>query len=332
MITYKQSGVDISKANSLVDFIKQEARTTLNENVISGIGGFASSFGIPSKYKNPIVVCCTDGVGTKIRLAKKYKIYSTIGIDLVAMCVNDLITNGAEPIMFLDYYATGKLEKYIAKLIMSGIIEGCEKASCELSGGEIAEMPGVYPNELFDLAGFAIGVVEKNKIINGERIFPGDVLIGLKSSGLHSNGYSLVNKILDKYPEKENDRINGELLEVSLLTPTIIYVDIVKQLLNEFTHNVIKGMAHITGGGLKENIIRMGEGLEVELNTIATYPPIFKWIQNNAQLSNEQMESTFNCGYGFVICVDKAFEFDVSLFLEKHLFLFDKLGKVVKRG
>lgn len=306
MTTYKEAGVDIEAANQIVDTIKDIARSTYNPNILSGVGGFAAAFKIPEGYKNPIIITCTDGVGTKTKLAHRWWYPRQLGIDLVAMSVNDLITLGAKPLAFLDYYATNALYPRLTEAVIRGIVEGCEQSECALIGGEIAEMPGTYTNDGFELAGFCVGVVEVDEMISGTDIEPGDVLIGLPSSGPHSNGYSLINKILDEREYKPSEQ---QWLKDSLLAPTRIYHKRIKHLLESFPNNVIKGMAHITGGGIKENVERMSQKVGIRFHLyekliLDKMPSIFNWIQERGQVSNEEMLKTFNCGTGFVVCVD----------------------------
>lgn len=304
MTTYKESGVDVENANLIVDCIKDIAKPTYTPNILSGVGGFAAAFRIPPEFKKPVIVTCTDGVGTKVKLSYKWGHYENIGIDLVAMSVNDLITLGAKPLTFLDYYATNTLHSGVTEMVVKGIAEGCKQSDCALVGGEIAEMPGMYAHDGFELAGFCVGVVEVDKIITGTEIEAGNVFIGLRSSGPHSNGYSLINKIID-----EEDYRPSELqwLKDSLLAPTRIYYNQINHLLSSFPSGTIKGMAHITGGGLVENISRMSKiKFTPNIKTkeiLNNMPSIFNWIQEKGNISYEEMLKTFNCGVGFVICV-----------------------------
>ncbi|MBQ0721080.1 MAG: phosphoribosylformylglycinamidine cyclo-ligase [Gammaproteobacteria bacterium] len=311
-ITYKDAGVDIEAGNALVERIKQVAGRTRRPEVMAGLGGFGALCKIPAGYKEPVLVSGTDGVGTKLRLAIDLKKHDTVGIDLVAMCVNDLIVCGAEPLFFLDYYATGKLDIDIATAVVTGIGVGCELSGCSLVGGETAEMPGMYEGEDYDLAGFCVGVVENDKIIDGKEVAAGDVLIGLASSGPHSNGYSLIRKILDvNEVDPAALELDGQNLADVLLTPTRIYV---KSLLHLIRESKVHALAHITGGGLLENIPRvLPEHTKATIDTSTwTMPPVFKWLQEKGNISATEMYRTFNCGIGMVICVP-AGETDTAL-------------------
>ncbi|OGQ16820.1 MAG: phosphoribosylformylglycinamidine cyclo-ligase [Deltaproteobacteria bacterium RIFCSPHIGHO2_02_FULL_40_11] len=296
-ITYKHSGVHIDLAQKLIDSLKPEIQKTNRPGVLSSIGGFGALFELNlKKYKNPILVSSTDGVGTKLKLSIQFQNYKTIGQDLVAMNVNDILTLGAEPLFFLDYFATSKLHLKRDRDILLGIAKGCKIAGSALIGGETAEMPGLYRNQDYDLAGFTVGVVEKNKIIDGKKIRSGHQLIGLASSGLHSNGFSLVRKVLS---QKDLSK-----WKTQLLTPTKIYVPVVLPLLKKFP---IHGMAHITGGGLTDNIPRvLPKGLHLHIDDTAwPMPAIFKMLQHKAHLSQKEMFRTFNCGIGYVLIVPK---------------------------
>lgn len=314
-ITYQQAGVDIDAGNRLVDRIKKIAPATHSSHVLGGIGGFGALFELPvDQYKHPILVSTTDGVGTKLKLALQFNRYEGIGIDLVAMCVNDLIVCGAKPLFFLDYYATGKLDVDAAEQVIRSIAEGCLQAGCSLVGGETAEMPGMYAGKDFDLAGFSVGVVEKDQIIDGSKVEAGDVLIGLASQGLHSNGYSLVRKVLEACgidlelgaltpsPSPMNGR--GELKDI-LITPTRIYVKPILSLLSQVN---IHAMAHITGGGLTENLPRVMPKFTKAVIDLKNWeiPEIFVWLQQQSEISQAELLKTFNCGVGFVVCVSEA--------------------------
>lgn len=301
-LTYADAGVSIDKGNSLVERIKPLAKATMREGVLGGLGGFGALFEIPKGYESPVLVSGTDGVGTKLKLAMDMNKHDTIGIDLVAMCVNDLIVCGAEPLFFLDYYATGGLNIDTAANVVSGIAQGCTLSECALTGGETAEMPGMYQGEDYDLAGFCVGVVEKSKIITGQNIRAGDKLIALGSSGPHSNGYSLIRKIIDISDASLNDAFGDSTLGETLLTPTRIYVKTIKQLLNSIT---IKGISHITGGGLTENLPRvMPKNSQANINTASwEFPPIFEWLQQKGNIAEEEMYITFNCGVGLILIV-----------------------------
>lgn len=311
-ITYKDAGVDIEAGNALVERIKQVAVRTRRPEVMAGLGGFGALCKIPAGYKEPVLVSGTDGVGTKLRLAIDLKKHDTVGIDLVAMCVNDLIVCGAEPLFFLDYYATGKLDIDIAAAVVTGIGIGCELSACSLVGGETAEMPGMYEGEDYDLAGFCVGVVENDEIIDGKEVAAGDVLIGLASSGPHSNGYSLIRKILEVNEiDPATVELDGQNLADVLLTPTRIYVQSLLHLIRE---SKVHALAHITGGGLLENIPRvLPEHTKALIDTSTwTAPPIFQWLQEKGNVSPTEMYRTFNCGIGMVICVP-ASETDTAL-------------------
>ena len=292
MNTYQKSGVNINTGNELVEEIKPLAKSTDRAGVMGGIGSFGALFSLSAtgqKYINPILVSSTDGVGTKLCIAQKIELHNTIGIDLVAMCVNDILAQGAEPLFFLDYFATGKLEKSIAISVIEGIAEGCKEAQVALVGGETAEMPGVYEKEIYDLAGFAVGIVEKDRILPKD-IKEGDVLLGLASSGVHSNGYSLVRKIYDANPKEFNIK--------ELMAPTKIYV---KALLPLVKKGLVKGMAHITGGGITENLPRI-TGAEIKRSSWE-FPELFKKLQKFGNVAEEEMLRTFNCGIGMVVAV-----------------------------
>lgn len=305
-ITYRDAGVDIDAGNALVHRIKDYAKKTRRPEVMAGLGGFGALCEIPSHYKQPVLVSGTDGVGTKLKLAQQFGKHDTIGIDLVAMCVNDLVVTGAEPLFFLDYFATGSLDIDTAENVIKGIAEGCEKAGAALVGGETAEMPGMYQGEDYDLAGFCVGVVERSEIIDGSEIQLSDTLIALKSSGVHSNGYSLVRKILE---EKEIDAASTMLGETSLadalMLPTRIYV---KPLLRLIKTAEVHALAHITGGGITENLPRVlpnGVGATIDLSSWER-PPVFQWLQEQAGLDNDEMLKTFNCGAGMIVALPQA--------------------------
>ncbi|WP_394908185.1 phosphoribosylformylglycinamidine cyclo-ligase [uncultured Helicobacter sp.] len=299
MLSYKDSGVDIDEGNALVDGLKPLVQSTFDTNVIGGIGSFAGAYAMPSGYKQPVILGATDGVGTKLRLAIDSGILENVGIDLVAMCVNDLICNFATPIFFLDYYATGKLDKTDALRVIQGIVEGCKLAQCALIGGESAEMPGMYAPKDFDLAGFAVGIAEREDLGRTDNVQVGDVLVALPSSGLHSNGYSLVRKVLERANLTLDSVFDGMPLAQTLLTPTKIYVKTFLELKNH-----IKALAHITGGGIVENLPRAlprGLGARIQKNVIKT-PPIFDLIQR--YVSEEECFRTFNMGIGMIFVVD----------------------------
>src|SRR5690349_4309482 len=299
-LSYRAAGVDIDAGDALVENIKPFAKRTLREGVLAGIGGFGALFEIPKRYREPVLVSGTDGVGTKLKLAFEFNRHDTVGIDLVAMSANDVLVQGAEPLFFLDYFACGKLEQKTATLVIRGIARGCEDAGCALIGGETAEMPGMYPEGEYDLAGFCVGVVERDRILDGKSIKPGDVLLGLASSGAHSNGYSLIRKII------ENEPPSSDLVD-SLMEPTRIYVKPVLKLLSAAP---VKGLAHITGGGIVGNVPRiLPAGTRAVLDK-KKWPrhEIFRWLQNTGNVAEEEMFRVFNCGIGMVIVVasDKA--------------------------
>jgi phosphoribosylformylglycinamidine cyclo-ligase len=302
-ITYKDAGVDIEAGDELVERIKPYVKRSLRPEVIGGLGGFGALFEIPlERYRKPVLVSGTDGVGTKLRLAIETGRHDTIGIDLVAMCVNDVVVQGAEPLFFLDYYATGKLSVDVAESVIKGIVEGCVQAGAALIGGETAEMPGMYAAGDYDLAGFCVGIVEKEAIIDGSRTRPGDVIIGLPSSGPHSNGYSLIRKLVKTAKATPQTKLDGGLLYDALLEPTRIYV---KPLLALAKQMPVHSFAHITGGGLTENIPRVvPSGLEVLLSAqMWTRPPVFDWLQHAGNIPPDEMYRTFNCGIGMTVCV-----------------------------
>ncbi|MDW3094186.1 MAG: phosphoribosylformylglycinamidine cyclo-ligase [Gammaproteobacteria bacterium] len=300
-LTYKDAGVDIDAGNELVNRIKGAVKSTHREGVMSDIGGFGGLFELAShKYKNPILVSGTDGVGTKLKLAHQLNKHDTIGIDLVAMCVNDVIVQGAEPLFFLDYFATGKLEVEDSAAVVTGIAEGCKQAGAALIGGETAEMPGMYGNGEYDLAGFCVGVADKDKLITGDNINSGDVIIGMHSSGVHSNGFSLVNKLLEQKNFSLSNSFEASTLGETLLTPTKIYV---KALLEIIADNSIHGLCHVTGGGITENLPRvLPDNVYAEVNLQSWKRlPIFDWIQEQGNVADEEMLRVFNCGIGMLV-------------------------------
>lgn len=301
-LSYKDAGVDIDAGNALVERIKGVAKRTSRPEVLGGLGGFGALCEIPEGYRQPVLVSGTDGVGTKLKLAMDLNRHDTIGIDLVAMCVNDLVVAGAEPLFFLDYYATGKLNVNMATDVVTGIGHGCELAGAALVGGETAEMPGMYAGDDYDLAGFCVGVVEKSDIIDGSKVQAGDTLIGLASSGPHSNGYSLIRKILEHAQTSLDMDIGGVPLADALLEPTRIYV---KSILSLIKHSQVKALSHITGGGLTENIPRvLPTGTKAVIDTSSwEMPPVFQWLQQAGNITSTEMYRTFNCGVGMVICV-----------------------------
>ena len=304
-LSYKDAGVDIDAGNALVDRIKGAVKRTTRPEVIGGLGGFGALCQIPAGYKEPVLVSGTDGVGTKLRLAMDLKRHDGVGIDLVAMCVNDLVVQGAEPLFFLDYYATGKLDVDTASRVVAGIAEGCVQSGCALVGGETAEMPGMYHGDDYDIAGFCVGVVEKADIIDGTKVQPGDQLIALASSGPHSNGFSLIRKVLEVSGQSPDTLLAGKSLADHLLEPTRIYV---KNLLALFKTTPVHALCHITGGGFWENIPRV-----LPANTKAVingkswqWPAIFDWLQQQGNISRHEMYRTFNCGVGMIVVVPAA--------------------------
>ncbi len=306
MLSYKDAGVDIEKADRFVQQIKGFVKETFNKNVITPIGGFAGAYLLEiAKYREPVITSSTDGVGTKLKIAQSVDKHDTIGIDLVAMCVNDLITTTSKPLFFLDYFATGKLEPHVAVDVVKGIAEGCKQAECALIGGETAEMPGMYREGEYDLAGFAVGVVEKEKMLDGSKTQKGDVLIGLASSGIHSNGYSLVRKLLEVkgYPLDQYIEEFGKKIWEELLTPTKIYVKPVMKLIEE---NIdIHAIAHITGGGIPGNLIRvLNKNVKAVIEEGSwEVLPVFRWIQKEGNIEKSEMYRTFNMGIGLILAV-----------------------------
>ncbi|MFW1056223.1 phosphoribosylformylglycinamidine cyclo-ligase [Vibrio parahaemolyticus] len=303
-LSYKDAGVDIDAGNALVDRIKGAVKRTRRPEVMGGIGGFGALCELPTKYKQPVLVSGTDGVGTKLRLALDMNKHDTIGIDLVAMCVNDLIVQGAEPLFFLDYYATGKLDVDTAADVVSGIADGCVQAGCALIGGETAEMPGMYEGEDYDVAGFCVGVVEKEDVIDGTKVAAGDALIAVGSSGPHSNGYSLIRKILEVSGADKNEKLAGRTIGEHLLEPTKIYI---KSALKMIEKHDIHAISHITGGGFWENIPRvLPEGTKAVIDGNSwEWPIIFKWLQEKGNVETHEMYRTFNCGVGLVVALPK---------------------------
>ncbi len=324
MLSYKDAGVDIEKADRFVDQIKRFVKKTFDKNVITPIGGFAGAYLLEiSKYKEPVITSSTDGVGTKLKVAQVMGKHDTIGIDLVAMCVNDLVTTTSKPLFFLDYFATGKLETEVAVSVVKGIAEGCRQAGCSLIGGETAEMPGMYGEGEYDLAGFAVGVVEREKMLDGSKIREGDILIGIASSGVHSNGYSLVRKLVDmkRYSYQDHIKEFGKKLGEELLTPTKIYV---KQILKLAENVDIHGIAHITGGGIPGNLIRV---IKSDLKAVIEEGswevlPVFRWLQKEGNIPKEEMYRTFNMGIGMIIVLPEKEK-------EKALNLLKKMGEKV---
>lgn len=329
-LSYKGAGVDIDAGEELVKNIKPLAAKTKRDGLVGGIGGFGALFEIPKHFKQPVLVTGTDGVGTKLRLALDIERHNTIGIDLVAMSVNDILVQGAEPLFFLDYFSCGKLDVERATEVVSGIAKGCELSGCALIGGETAEMPGMYAGEEYDLAGFAVGAVEKTKIITGEHISTGDTLLGLGSSGAHSNGYSLIRKILTKSNAKLDQKLADRTLGDLLIEPTRIYVG---SILNALKTEQIKGLAHITGGGIIENIPRiLPEHLAAEVD-LKSWPrsELFQWIQENGNVDDEEMLRVFNCGIGMVVVCAAEQSQALGQILESTGETVFHIGTIVKR-
>lgn len=330
-LSYEQAGVSIDAGNRLVERIKPIARATQRAGVLGGLGGFGALFEIPlDRYRNPVLVSGTDGVGTKLLLAKKMGKHDTIGIDLVAMCVNDIVVQGAEPLFFLDYYATGKLEVDVAADVIKGIGEGCLQAGAALVGGETAEMPAMYPPGEYDLAGFAVGICDKDKLLDGSQVAAGDVLLALPSSGPHSNGYSLIRKILEVSQADLASPFQGRTLGETLLTPTRIYV---KSLLALLQTVPVHSLCHVTGGGLLENPPRVyGEDLAAEFDTGAwSLPPIFQWLQQQGNVERNEMYRTFNCGIGMIITVAPQDQETALQCLRQHGETPLVIGRMIKR-
>lgn len=316
-LSYRDAGVDINAGDSLVERIKPFAKRTMRPEVLGDLGGFGALVEISQKYRHPVLVSGTDGVGTKLKLAFEWDQHDTVGIDLVAMSVNDILVQGAEPLFFLDYFACGKLDVERAAAVIKGIAAGCEQSGCALIGGETAEMPGMYPDGEYDLAGFAVGVVEKEQVINGRSIVAGDVVLGLASNGIHSNGYSLVRKIIERaQPELDAEFNQGKTLRQAIIAPTRLYVKPILAALKQFT---IKGMAHITGGGISENVPRI-----LPENTVAAIdsqswplPKLFQWLQQAGNVEIQEMYRTFNCGIGMVLVVSAEDADVIQKFLQQ---------------
>ena len=304
-LSYKEAGVDIDAGDALVERIKPLAKKTMREGVLAGIGGFGALFEVPKRYKEPVLVSGTDGVGTKLKLAFEWQMHDTVGIDLVAMSVNDVLVQGAEPLFFLDYFACGKLDVDTAAAVIGGIAKGCELSGCALIGGETAEMPGMYPAGEYDLAGFAVGAVEKSKILTGQNVQAGDVVLGLSSSGVHSNGFSLVRKVIERAGANTPATLDGQPFKQAIMAPTRLYV---KSVLAALAQHPIKALAHITGGGLLENIPRvLPDGLAARLQN-GSWPrsELFAWLQTTAGIDDIEMNRTFNNGIGMVVVIDAA--------------------------
>jgi phosphoribosylformylglycinamidine cyclo-ligase len=327
-LTYRAAGVDIDAGNALVERIKPLVKRTFRPEVMGGLGGFGGLFDLSGRYKEPVLVSGTDGVGTKLKLAQVLNRHDTIGIDLVGMCVNDVLVQGAEPLFFLDYFATGKLDVDTAVAVVGGIAKGCELAGCALIGGETAEMPDMYPPGEYDLAGFTVGAVEKSRMLTGAGIVAGDVVLGVASSGPHSNGYSLIRRILDRAGSPFDLDLGGVKLVDALMAPTTIYVKPMLELLKEAT---VHGMAHITGGGLRENIIRVvPDGLGIALDASAiVLPPVFDWLMREGNVAREEMWRTFNCGVGFTVILPRDAVAGASALLAKHGLASSVIGDIV---
>jgi phosphoribosylformylglycinamidine cyclo-ligase len=328
-LTYRAAGVDIDAGNAVVERIKPLVKRTFRPEVMGGLGGFGGLFNLGTRFKEPVLVSGTDGVGTKLKLAQQLGRHDTIGIDLVGMCVNDVLVQGAEPLFFLDYFATGKLDVDTTVAVVGGIAKGCELAGCALIGGETAEMPDMYPPGEYDLAGFTVGAVEKSELLSGDNIVAGDVILGVASSGPHSNGYSLIRKIVERAGSPLDLDLGGVKLADALMAPTTIYVKPMLELLKSVP---VHGMAHITGGGLKENIIRVvpdGLGLNLDASAIVL-PPVFDWLMREGKVAREEMWRTFNCGVGFTILLPRDAVDAASALLAKHGLASSVIGEVVK--
>jgi phosphoribosylformylglycinamidine cyclo-ligase len=332
-LTYRDAGVDIDAGDALVDRIKPLAARTMRPGVMAGIGGFGALFEVPKHLKEPVLVSGTDGVGTKLRLAFEWNRHDTVGIDLVAMSVNDILVQGAEPLYFLDYFACGKLSVDTAAAVVGGIARGCELAGCALIGGETAEMPGMYPDGEYDLAGFAVGAVEKSEIIDGKSIQPGDVVLGLASSGAHSNGYSLLRKIIETTGAKPTDDFHGRPLVDVVMAPTRIYVKSALATIKKHA-SAVKGLAHITGGGLLDNVPRILQaGLAARLHREAwEMPALFRWLQEGGGVADDEMYRVFNCGIGMVVVVAADQAHAVEATLNENGEQVFRLGEIVERA
>ena len=331
-LSYKDAGVDIDAGDALVERIKPLAKKTMREGVLAGIGGFGALFEVPKRYKEPVLVSGTDGVGTKLKLAFEWNMHDTVGIDLVAMSVNDVLVQGAEPLFFLDYFACGKLDVDTAAAVVGGIARGCELSGCALIGGETAEMPGMYPAGEYDLAGFAVGAVEKAKILAGQDVQPGDVVLGLASSGVHSNGFSLVRKCIERAGAQLPATLDGKPFRQAVMEPTRLYVKPVLAALAK--HPGIKALAHITGGGLLENIPRvLPEGMAAQLRA-GSWPrsELFAWLQETAAIDDHEMNRTFNNGIGMVVVVAPGEAAAVAETLRQAGESVHEIGRIAPRG
>ena len=329
-MTYRDAGVDIDAGDALVERIKPAAKRTMRPEVLAGIGGFGALFEISKKYKEPVLVSGTDGVGTKLKLAFELNRHDTVGQDLVAMSVNDILVQGAEPLFFLDYFACGKLDVGTAATVVEGIAKGCELSGCALIGGETAEMPDMYPAGEYDLAGFAVGAVEKSKIIDGKSIAPGDVVLGLASSGAHSNGYSLIRRIIERAKPDMNADFHGRPFADAVIAPTRIYVKSMLKLMDSVT---VKGMAHITGGGLTGNVPRvLPENVTAILDKASwTLPPLFQWLQREGNVADDEMHRVFNCGIGMVVVLAESDVAQATAILQAAGETVHRLGRIAAR-
>ncbi len=330
-LSYKDAGVDIDAGDALVDRIKPLARKTMREGVLAGIGGFGALFEVPKRYKEPVLVSGTDGVGTKLKLAFEWNMHDTVGIDLVAMSVNDVLVQGAEPLFFLDYFACGKLDVDTAAAVVGGIARGCELSGCALIGGETAEMPGMYPAGEYDLAGFAVGAVEKSLILTGQNVKPGDMVLGLASAGVHSNGFSLVRKVIERAGNALPATLDGKPFREAVMAPTRLYV---KPVLAALAKHPIKALAHITGGGLLENIPRvLPEGTAAHLRK-GSWPQseLFAWLQKVAGIDDIEMNRTFNNGIGMVVVIDAAEAAACAATLRAEGETVHEIGVIAERG
>ncbi|HZX81786.1 MAG TPA: phosphoribosylformylglycinamidine cyclo-ligase [Lysobacter sp.] len=328
-LTYREAGVDIDAGNEVVERIKPLVKRSFRPEVMGGLGGFGALFDLSGKYREPVLVSGTDGVGTKLKLAQQLNRHDTIGIDLVGMCVNDVLVQGAEPLFFLDYFATGKLDVETTVAVVGGIAKGCELSGCALIGGETAEMPDMYPPGEYDLAGFCVAAVEKSKLLDGAKVREGDVLIGIASSGPHSNGYSLIRRIFDRAGRPGDLDLGGTKLVDALMAPTALYV---KPVLDLLGRHDLHAMAHITGGGLTENIVRVipdGLGLDIEASAIVL-PPLFDWLQREGAVADDEMWRTFNCGVGFVLVVSPSDAGAVAADLQRMGLAHRAIGQVVR--
>ncbi|TFZ04123.1 phosphoribosylformylglycinamidine cyclo-ligase [Ramlibacter humi] len=330
-LSYKDAGVDIDAGDALVERIKPFARKTMREGVLAGIGGFGALFEVPKRYKEPVLVSGTDGVGTKLKLAFEWGMHDGVGIDLVAMSVNDVLVQGAEPLFFLDYFACGKLDVDTAARVVAGIAKGCELSGCALIGGETAEMPGMYPAGEYDLAGFAVGAVEKSKILTGRDVKPGDVVLGLASSGVHSNGFSLVRKCIERAGASLPAKLDGKPFREAVMEPTRLYV---KPVLAALAKHPVKALAHITGGGLLENIPRvLPDGTAAHLKA-GSWPrtELFAWLQSTAGISDFEMNRTFNNGIGMVVVVAASEAAATAATLRAQGEQVHEIGVIAERG